>query len=130
MAKGHAKAPTKAAPKKAPPAQRNKNKGAWKRAADDEYSAESSDEELDQPRKNKHAKVASGGGDNEEGEVEVGEAEPEVEKDSGHESSSDPEVRKSQSAAMNRVNILQGWRASRSAPHSHPLWGLQQQGKG
>jgi hypothetical protein len=96
MAKGRAKAPTKAAPrkaapKKAPAAQQNKNKGTRKRAADNESSEESSNEESDhRPRKKKCAKVATEGSDNEE--VEVSEDEPEVEQEGGHEFSNDSEV--------------------------------------
>lgn len=133
MAKGRAKAPTKAAPrtaapKKAPAVQRNKNKGSRKWAADNESSAELSDEEsAHRPRKKKRTQVAEEGSDDDDGED--GEAEAEVEKEGGHESLSDSEVWKPQSAAIHRVNILQGWRASRSSPHIHP-GGLYPQGKG
>lgn len=79
----------KAAPKKAPATQYNKNKGTWKRPAEIQSSEESSDEELDHRPCKKHARPTEASDD----EVEAGdknEDEPEVlggEQEDGHESS-------------------------------------------
>jgi len=90
----HAKAPTKAAPKKTPATQR-KNTGTQKQPAENDSSDESPEESDHRQHKKKQARPAEASDDE---VVEAGDKddkEPEViggEPESGHESSNDPEV--------------------------------------
>jgi hypothetical protein len=89
-------APKKAASKKAPAIQHNKNKGMWKWPAENESSEESSDEESDhRPHKKKHARPMKASNDKEFEAGDKDEDEPEVlggEQEGGYKSSNDSEV--------------------------------------